>query len=201
MNQFASLLFASVLLLSSCKSLLPEKPAISDPKEAAKLKEMMVKQFGGDKPISNFSIHAKEMSDELEMATITFVENDKIMDQSFLVQLGDKQQPAKPSIVQSDFLLKQKKEAPVMKIKDLDFAVIAPKFQEAVNQLPAEFKDGASLNNWHFYPVKNGKMTYNFEVHATKKGESSSMQGRRIVTNYYEFDFAVDEKGTVTMKD
>ena len=48
---------------------------------------------------------------------------------------------------------------------------------------------------------KTNAITSNFELHVTQKGEGTSIEGRNIVTNFYEANFEADAEGNVEMTD
>lgn len=190
----------SPVLFASCGSGLTGVPAEKDvhKQEGLKsIKEKMVNAFGGDKKVHSLSITTKDhMDNTFGMASIGYLDNGKDMQQSFVTEPEEKAQPAKPSVVQSEFLLKSKQGG--VAVKDFNLEQIAAKTEEAMKMIPAEY-EGFYLHDWTYDVSNDNKITADFVIEGSKKGESSKQQGRMIVSNYYEFKFKMDEAGKVSM--
>lgn len=188
------------IALTSCDSGLMGVPAdkdVSTQEGLKSIKEKVVNAFGGDKKVHNLSITTKDhMDNTFGLAIANYLENGKDMSQSFVTQPEEKVQPAKPSVVQSEFLLKNKQGS--VAIKDFNFEQIAGKVEEAKKMIPADYED-FYLHDWTYEVSNDHKITADFIIEGAKKGEGSKRQGRMIVSNYYEFKFKMDDAGKVSM--
>lgn len=192
-------LTAGIFLFSSCGSGLLGTPADKDmtkPEGMKAIKEKIVKAFGADKKIYSCQIMAKEdMSNEFGMATISFIENGKDMTQTFLTAPEEKTKPAEESSMQNELFLKKKQGS--VALKDLDFDKILSHVKEAETMIPKEY-ESINLNHWTYNVSNDNKVTADFKMEGSKKGEGTKQQGRMIVSNYYEFGFTMDDKGKIT---
>ncbi len=77
---------------------------------------------------------------------------------------------------------------------------MAAQYQQAIKLIPAEFEN-FSVYMYTFEPGTAKAMTSHFTIEGTKKGEKTEQKGRKITTNYYEFEFDVDAAGKLTMQE
>jgi len=193
-------LSAGSLFIASCGSGLlgtPKDRDLSTAEGLKSIKEKVTKAFGADKKVYSCQISARDhMSNEFGNASIHYLDNGKDMSQLFLTEPEEKTKEPEPATIQNEAFLKSRQGS--MALKDFNFDQIPGKVKEASAMIPAEF-EGFTLNHWYYNVANNGKVTADFVIEGSKKGEKSKQQGRMIVTNYYEFAFTMDENGKVTM--
>lgn len=185
-------LLLCLIILASCSD---SSLTLTTKEDFTKIKEMALENFGGDTEVFQLEINAEE---HLE-ATLGGIEVGYVRDGVQYRRVVRK--------VDVNFVLQDENEAITqsfiknhqgkIKIKDLDFDSIETKFQEAISQISDEY-EGFSLNSWEFEINNKNEITSRFTIEATKAGETSSVQGRNIVTNYYDFVFELDKDGKLS---
>lgn len=84
-------------------------------------------------------------------------------------------------------------------LSQFDFSKVGQYVNEAIQQIDGNAYEYAGLGN---YTLKVGKggISHEFDIQTTKKGESSTQNGRMITTNYYELNFEVTPEGKLINK-
>jgi predicted small secreted protein len=183
----------SALAFTGCNSLLGKGENMETAEGVQAIKKRLEGKFGADKEVYRLSINASEhLSTDLGLVFINYLQEGKDMDQTYLVYPGDKLEEPKPSNVQGEFFLKDKKGKAA--IKSFNFDQIPGHVTAAKAMIPVEYENFA-LNTWDFRVNNSNKVTSSFTIEVTKKGEGSTQKGRMIETKYYEFKFEVDENG------
>ena len=84
---------------------------------------------------------------------------------------------------------------------DINIDLIIKQIEDAKAQIPEEY----AFKSVSEYTIEANQRTKElkseFELRLTKKGESSEVRGRQIITNYYEVKFVGLPDGTAEMKD
>jgi len=101
------------------------------------------------------------------------------------------------SVIDNDFFVSGYEKNGAKKINDIDFTLVEKNINEAKKIIPAEYIN----HSVYTYKIEfeDNKRADSFTINTLLKGESDHMEGRNIVTNYYEFLFEVDENGAVVM--
>lgn len=101
-------------------------------------------------------------------------------------------------VIDSEFSVRVYSKNEPKKISELDFALIEKNIADAKSQIPSEFID----HTIYTYRIEfdENKRADTFTINCLKEGESDYMEGREMITNFYEFLFELDENGTVIMK-
>lgn len=193
------LAFCTPFVLASCSGGFGGNPVLSSDDGVKEIKEILSANFA-NKDIFNLSISADEHLDEnLGMIIVKYVERDKSYSQTYHstagIGLGD------PKEVTS-FGFDSNKNS-VKKIEEIDFSFVPEKFEEAksiISDLSDEY-EGFVLYSFDLDVNKEGALEGDLRLEGTRKGEGSSMQGRNVVTNYYEFDFDLKDDGTIEFDD
>ncbi|ANH80305.1 hypothetical protein A8C56_04320 [Niabella ginsenosidivorans] len=192
-----SIMLLLCLFITSCDTI--NGPDLQDKDGIKKVKGAVIKAFGADKKLFSLGLYARDhMNSDFFMAAVSFLENGKSMDQILYAYPREAIKPAKESPIQNAFILKDRQGS--VALKDLNFDQIPAKAKEAETLIPKEYKD-FHLHSWIFHINNNNKITADFTLEAGKKGEGSKLQGRRIVSSYYEMNFTMDENGKITLKD
>ena len=88
-----------------------------------------------------------------------------------------------------------------MKISDIDTDKIIANIDKALTIMGEDVATHQLRNYTINVDPKTNAITSNFELHVTQKGEGTSIEGRNIVTNFYEANFEADAEGNVEMTD
>ncbi len=188
-----NLILVSVLSMAlfSCGGGLPD---LNEKDGVAQVKDIAEDQFGGDREIYSLMLATKDhLTSDLMMIHVGYTKDDKNYSQSYLVEQEILDDEKSNSFKNNG--------GHQIKISDIDFDQITTKYNEAVKLLDEQGEmEDYTLHNWTYRMNRNGKLESTFTVEATKKGESAGLQGRNIVTNYYEFNFEVDENGELVVK-
>lgn len=166
-------------------------PNINEKEGIAEVKELMKDQFGGDREVYGFTLMTTDhLTSELLMASVNYEKEEQTYSQAYLLNTKTLNDATK-----NRFKNRSDKQ---IKISDLDFELISTKYDEAVKLIEKEGEmEDYTLHSWIGRIGKSGKMEASFTIEATKKGEGTSLEGRNVVTNYYEFEFEVDGDGNL----
>lgn len=180
-------------LLASCSSNVTD---LNEPESFSKIEELAKSSFGEDLEVYAFSIGTQDhLSSEMRNISIDYLEDGVDYERSYDLINGEGKELEEPEKAsesfQTEFFLRKKQGK--LKIKDIDFQLINTKYEEAI-ALIAEDYENFTLHSWKYEVDNDGGVTADFMVEATKKGESTTMEGRNIVTNYYEFPFKMNLK-------
>lgn len=180
-------------LLASCSSSITD---LNEPDSFAKIEDLAKSSFGEDKEIYSFSIGTKDhLSSEMRYISIDYLDNGVDYERSYDLINGEGKELEEPEKAsdsfQTKFFLKNKQGK--LKVKDIDFQLINTKYEEAIGLISEDYEN-FTLHSWKYEVDNDGGLTADFMVEATKKGESTTMEGRNIVTNYYEFPFKMNLK-------
>ncbi len=193
------ILFVGIVILSSCGTNATD---LNKPESFTKIKELALSKFGGDKEIYKFSIQTKDhLTSEVSYLNISYLEDKLDYGQMYFLSLNGKEKLEEPEKArdsfQKKFFLKNKQGK--VKIKDLDFSIIEAKYDEGIGMISNEY-ESFTLHSWTYNVNNKGEITADFTIEGRKKGESTSMQGRNIVTNYYEFPFKMNVDKSIEAK-
>jgi hypothetical protein len=187
---------------------------IDIPEGSDDIKALAEEKFGAEKEVYSFSISAKDhLTSEFGNMSIGYAEDEKKYYQYYHVLYGkgklDEPKEVGGNVSKrvqkllkkhgSNFSEEASKNKQV-KIKDIDFDMIIKKYEEAIPLIDPDYQ-GFALYSWKYKVDNEGKISAEFTIEGTKKGEGTSMEGRNIVTNYYDFPFEMDAEGTLSFKD
>ncbi len=191
------------LLLTSCEGVFEGGYNMNNAEGLKELKTEFTENFGADKEVYNFSMTASDhMTSEFGSAKIKYLEDGLSFSRDYngTLEVGKRiKEPVKANeAFQKDFFLK--KNQGKLKVKDLDFSFIVTKFNEACALISSEYHD-FTLYSWSYEVSNDNAVSSDFTIEGTKKGESTQIEGRNVVTNYYEFKFQVDKEGKILIED
>ncbi len=199
-------LLLSVLLVSSCSD--DNKISIITNEGLVKLKDLAVNQFGENTEIYSFAISSQDdLNENLGSMTIEYFKEDKeIYSNTYnVVAYGDESnlmgEEKKEQITKFRPKWKTPEGNGKIKIKDIDLANVLPNILKAKEML------GDDVGNIYIkhYTVKaepeTNAITARFNLQFTPKENATSLEGKNIVTNYYEADFEVNANGEVILKE
>ncbi|WP_316806725.1 hypothetical protein [Pedobacter agri] len=190
-----NLLISAIALAATLSSCGSDTVIIQNEGGGKAVKEIIAKNFDPEKQVQELEIKAKEeLYGELGEIKIVYWEGEKQMEHVYSVEKG--LQAPKETFASERKMNFQLQKTKTMAVKEFDVEPIPNKVNEAILLLPKE-SDTHNLYEYSFSFDKDGKAKQNFKINVTKKGEGKTQTGRMVRTNYYEFNFAVDERGKV----
>ncbi|WP_299781213.1 hypothetical protein [uncultured Formosa sp.] len=193
-NILKTFLAVLVLTLSSCgaDALVPKNLDNAD--DISKIKATVEEKLGADKMVNKLILRADDyLSSQFERAQITYIRDGKEYSQDYFLKVVN---DPKKSIIQRNL------HDGAIKISEFNFEQIPPSFNKAVEIIKSETDEYHDfvMYEWEFVVDKNNKVTSTFTLNGTKKSEGSHMEGKSIVTNYYEFEFTFDKDGNLQLE-
>ncbi|WP_179376049.1 hypothetical protein [Winogradskyella wichelsiae] len=193
-NILKTFLAVSVLTLSSCgmDSLVPKN--LNDADDIAEIKATVEEKLGADKMVNKLTLRADDyLSSQFERAQITYMRDGKEYSQDYFLKVVN---DPKKSMFQRNL------HDGAIKISEFNFEQVPASFNKAVEMIKAETDEyhDFEMYEWEFVVDKNNEITSTFTLNGTKKSEGSHMEGKSIVTNYYEFKFTSDKDGNLQLK-
>ena len=180
--------------LASCSS---DNVVIQNEGGGKAVKEIIAKNFDPEKQVQELEIKAKEeLYGELGEIRVVYWEGEKQMEHVYSVEKG--LQEPKETFASERKMTHQMQKTKTIAIKEFDVEPIPQKVGEAIKLMP----EAAATHNLYEYSFsfdKDGKAKQNFKINATKKGEGKTQSGRMVTTNYYEFNFELDDAGKVVI--
>lgn len=100
-------------------------------------------------------------------------------------------------LIDREFSVRVYKKNDPKKLSEIDFSLVEKNIATAKAQIPPEYVD----HSIYSYRIEfdDNKRADTFTINCVKEGESDYMEGREMITNYYEFPFEMDENGEVIM--
>lgn len=100
-------------------------------------------------------------------------------------------------LIDSEFSVRVYKKNDPKKLSEIDFSLVEKNIATAKAQIPSEYVD----HSIYSYRIEfdDNKRADTFTINCLKEGESDYMEGREMITNYYEFQFEMNENGEVIM--
>lgn len=197
-----SILAASTVFLTSCGGIL-SGDKLTDAEGLKAIKTIVETEFGAETEVYALQISSTDhLTSEFGSARISYLEEGVDFSRTYMQIVGANNQLQEPKeaskAFQKEFFLKNKQGK--VKIKDLDFNLVLTKYNEAAAMVSDEY-ESLTLYSWSFNVENDGMISAKFTIEATLKGEGNTMQGRNIVTNYYEFEFEMNKDGEIIPQD
>ena len=198
-----TILSLSTLFLTSCGDILSGGDQLNDSEGLKTIKSLLENQFGAETEVYSLDLSSTDhLTSEFGLATISYLDKGVDYSRSYMTYLGPgkelQEAEAASESFQKEFFLKKKQGK--IKLNEFDFDQILVKFNEATAMISSEY-DTFTLYSWDYEVNNDGGISADFTIEGTKKGEGTSLEGRNIVTNYYEFQFEMNEDGEVVPKD
>ncbi len=196
---FMLLALVTLSTFTACSSF--ESKKISKPEDMADFVEELKSTFP-DKNVLDIRFMASEnLKDDIGIVSVFYYTDGKVYQQtytSFTKSWGD---PSKSNLFQSKS--KAELQKCLKSVADFDFSKTTDYFNQAVDLIKKntdEF-EGFKLYSIEEESLPDGKLKTSFTLNVRKVGESSTIQGRNRVINYYEFKFIVNEAGDIEYVD
>lgn len=100
-------------------------------------------------------------------------------------------------LIDSEFSVRVYKKNEPEKLSEIDFLLVEKNISAAKAQIPSEYVDHCIYS--YRIEFDDNKRADTFTINCVKEGESDYMEGREMITNYYEFAFKMNENGEVIM--
>ncbi|WP_299781211.1 hypothetical protein [uncultured Formosa sp.] len=186
-----------LLCLQSCGSSGSDTYHLNNAEELKGLKTNLIEQFGGDRAIHGMSLTTKDhLTSEFEMATITFLENNKAYSQSFITgTYGMKMEPtAIQDAFQNESYFKDR-QGKVM-VKDIDFNIILENYNKAIKMIEGTTDEFSNFHvkDFNINVSNENKITVKFIIEGEKPNGETTYYGDRVRnTNTFQFEFETDK--------
>jgi hypothetical protein len=188
--------FAIILLTSSCSEFFP--PDIQSPEAIDKVVGEL-KEISKNYKIVEASIRESEKLSGHFGNLFLNLENAEGKPYTQLIFYNQSLPNDEPQEARTPSVIK-KKEKKAIDISAINQEKIAKYVEEAVAQIPEEY-DFASVGSIDFSSDDNGNLLHKIIINITEKNKSSKVQGRRIITEYYELYFDVDKDGNMVLRE
>lgn len=172
------------------------------------IKELAIAQFGGDLEVFSFSLYAvDDLNDNLGSMSISYFKEDgEIYRNTYnVITYNDEPNLVGEKKEEQITKFRPKWKTPEgngkIKIKDIDFASILPNILKAAELLGDEAGSIYAKNYDFKAEPETNAIVSSFELQFTPSENATTLEGRNIVTNYYEQDFEVSADGEVTIKE
>ncbi|MCD7973913.1 MAG: hypothetical protein LUG18_14850 [Candidatus Azobacteroides sp.] len=189
-------LFSVLVLMSSCSQIFP--PDIDSDEALDEVINALNEVDKDTYKIKYAKVTEKEkLSSEFGMLYISLQDMEgKEYSQNIFYNMPTDGGEIKEDLIQS----KKKKDVKPLDIDAINKENIRKYIEEAKGMIPEGYSF-KSMGGIEFNSDKEGNLIYKLTLNATEDGNSTKVQGRNIVTEYYEFTYDVDKDGNVTMKD
>ncbi len=175
-------------------------PDMNEQEGISEVEKIVKSKFGEDMEINMLMISSKsELNSDFFSIYVDYLKDEVDYERQYIHSTETLSEEKKDAIQSKTtaFVNGMPKQ---VKISELDFSLINKKYKEAIALLEAESLQDFHLQDWFFSVNKKGKVESSFTIHATKAGDSPSLNGRRITSNYYEVSFTVKEDGTLELQ-
>ncbi|NOQ71515.1 MAG: hypothetical protein GQ574_05915 [Crocinitomix sp.] len=170
---------------------------LDKPGEIAEVKKEIIAAAGD---VLAYEIRLTSQTElETSMDAISIVTSDEAQEETLNridFQLTQEGEP-NISIIDSEFSVRVHKKNEPKKISDIDFNLIEKNIETAKSLISSEYVDH-SLYEYQI-EFEDNKRADTFILNCLLEGENDHIEGRDVVTNYYEFEFEMDENGAVIM--
>ncbi len=187
---FLFLLVGIATMFTSCEKINPNN--LNTPEGVTNVKNLVSEKFGTDLSVVNLMLSASEdLSSDIGLVNVYYTKDGKTYKRTYM------DYPSVDPVLEDEEESKFHKDAKgSVKLADLDFGMLTKYFGEATKMIGDKY-EGFQMSSWTFDISDDNKTSANFKIQATEVGEGTSMEGRNIVTNFYEFEFEVDEEGNL----
>ncbi len=191
-----SLAIICAFLLTACGNSLD----LNEQESISQIEQIIKKELGEDFEFKYLRISAlKEMNSDFYGFSVSYIRDDVEYTRDYDAKT-EIMSEEKKDMIQNAAAFAIMGTPKQIKVSDLNFSLINEKYEEAIKLLAEESLADFHLNDWGFSANKKGKVESGFTIHATKPGDSPSLDGRRITSNYYEVSFTVKEDGTLELQ-
>ncbi|MBJ2174492.1 hypothetical protein JBL43_09605 [Aureibaculum sp. A20] len=192
-----------VFTLFSCGG--SDAPQMNTKDGLEKIKTIANEKFGSDMEVYSMTIYSQEdLNSSLGLVTIKYIKDGKRFSRMYSEKTEHTEAKLQDEKADSDSFQKKMfldKAQGKMKIGDIDTDKIIANIDKALT-IMGDDVDTHQLRKYTLnVDPKTNAITCDFELHVTQKGEGTSIEGRNIVTNFYEANFEADAEGNVVMTD
>ena len=192
-----------VFTLFSCGG--SDAPQMNTKDGLERIKTIANEKFGSDMEVYSMTIYSQEdLNSSLGLLTVKYIKDGKRYSRMYSEKTAHTEAKLQDEKADSDSFQKKMfldKAQGKMKISDIDTDKIIANIDKALTIMGEDVATHQLRNYTMNVDPKTNAITSNFELHVTQKGEGTSIEGRNIVTNFYEANFEADAEGNVVMKD
>lgn len=193
-NTFTALLISGVLLLTSCGG----RENIHDldkPGEAVAIQKKIIENV---EDLETYEIRMSsqgELETSIDRIIVVSENNEATVLKTSCQVLGSGDTTSE--IEDNKFFVKNYMKNGSKKISEIDFDLVQKNFEDAKKLIPEEYI--TPKLNVYTIKFKDNKRADTFTINTLLKDEGDHMEGRDIITNYYEFIFSMKEDGSLSL--
>ncbi|MDO6492497.1 MULTISPECIES: hypothetical protein [unclassified Cellulophaga] len=169
-------------------------------------KQLAITSFGADLEVYRFELYSKEdLNSDLGSITIKYLKDGKLYSRRYATKTSHveatlEDEEALSDTFQKNFYIKNAQGK--LKISDIDVDAMFSNINKGVVLIEDEMEiDNYQVRKYYIEAnSKTNKVSSDFEIHVTEPN-NETIEGRNIVTNFYEVEFEADENGELTIKD
>lgn len=194
-----------MLLITSCGS-DKDTIRISTLEGLQAAKQLAITSFGADLEVYRFELYSKEdLNSDLGSITIKYLKDGKLFSRRYTTKTNYVEATLEDEKLLNDAFQKKihiKNAQGKLKISDLDVDAMFSNVNKGVVLIEEEMEiDNYQVREYYVEAdSKTNKVSSDFEIHVTEPN-NETIEGRNIVTNFYEVEFKADENGEITIKD
>lgn len=194
-----------MLLITSCSS-DKDTIRISTLEGLQAAKQLAITSFGADLEVYRFELYSKEdLNSDLGSITIKYLKDGKLFSRRYTTKTNYVEATLEDEKLLNDAFQKKihiKNTQGKLKISDLDVDAMFSNVNKGVVLIEEEMEiDNYQVREYYVEAdSKTNKVSSDFEIHVTEPN-NETIEGRNIVTNFYEVEFKADENGEITIKD
>lgn len=194
-----------MLLITSCSS-DKDTIRISTLEGLQAAKQLAITSFGADLEVYRFELYSKEdLNSDLGSITIKYLKDGKLFSRRYTTKTNYVEATLEDEKLLNDAFQKKihiKNAQGKLKISDLDVDAMFSNVNKGVVLIEEEMEiDNYQVREYYVEAdSKTNKVFSDFEIHVTEPN-NETIEGRNIVTNFYEVEFKADENGEITIED
>ncbi|WBU89032.1 hypothetical protein [Cellulophaga omnivescoria] len=191
------------LLITSCSS-DKDTIKISTLEGLQAAKQLAITNFGADFEVYDFELYSKgDLDSDLGRITIKYLKDGKLYQRVYNTTTTNNKASLDDEKLLSDAFQKSffvKNSQGKIKISDIDIDTMFANINKGVVIIKKEMEiDNYQVRKYKIKAdTKTNKISSDFEIHFTEPN-NETIEGRNIVTNFYELEFKGDENNNITV--
>ncbi|MFI8603569.1 hypothetical protein ACIGCP_03865 [Cellulophaga baltica] len=169
-----------------------------------KLKQLVVDQFGGDREVFRINFSASDDLDaSIGFITLTYLKDGKLYSQAYNGSLRDEAMRLGEEEINkyNQTEISIQKSQGKLKVSDLDLTAINKDAELILLELDDDFSEYSIRSYAINVAPKTNELSSVIKIQYTPTEGATSLEGKSIVTNYYEVQAEINAAGDITYKE
>ncbi|MBO0591539.1 hypothetical protein I2486_08970 [Cellulophaga sp. E16_2] len=169
-----------------------------------KLKQLVVDQFGGDREVFRINFSALDDLDaSIGFITLTYLKDGKLYSQAYNGSLRDEAMRLGEEEINkfNQTEMSIQKSQGKLKLSDLDLTAINKDAELILLELDDDFSEYSIRSYSINVAPKTNELSSVIKIQYTPTEGATSLEGKSIVTNYYEVQAEINATGDITYKE